>query len=648
MCLGCHSDKNLTKQLENREILSLFINGDEFASSIHNPVGCAGCHPDISMENHPQVKKIKSKKEYTANASKSCLMCHTDDQMKKKPFHGYLITKAKGLNCVECHSSHYIKSIGEWKKGVNEIQYCLTCHRHDFSMQLGSGESLPLSVNESVYKSSVHGRLSCGACHTGFSKTDHPVRTFRNKREYASLTSRACRKCHTDEQLKKSPAHNFLVTKAVAPSCVECHGSHDVKGIMIQKAAAADTQYCLTCHRSRISMTLEDGETLSLSVNEAEIRGSVHGNLQCPECHRIFSKTEHPVRIFKSRSEYSLISMSEVCKRCHTVAYTTYEGSIHYSALNSDNLKAPACSGCHGGAHAVVKVEKTLGMTSCNKCHGDMSSSYEKSIHGKERNKGNEKAPICSSCHRAHDVMVTAMTTKIKDMCFKCHKDAADVHEKWLSNPPIKLSTFAQYHFDKVACAACHSPEAGRGIYLLLYDRETGKPFPEEEVLKLFGTGSIGLLEKIDTNGDGLIEAPELWNMVKELNGKGAKVTFKGVMDVRKATEAHLIDDKAGAVKNCEQCHQPGSEFFKDVFVAIGKRAGKPVVFRAKQDVIGSVFSILPVRFYALGSTNVRLLDILFIVAILGGIAVPIGHITLRIITSPLRALRRMGKGGKK
>jgi hypothetical protein len=33
---------------------------------------------------------------------------------------------------------------------------------------------------------------------------------------------------------------------------------------------------------------------------------------------------------------------------------------------------------------------------------------------------------------------------------------------------------------------------------------------------------------------------------------------------------------------------------------------------------------------------------------LIGGIAVPIGHITFRIITSPLRSLRRMGKGGKK
>jgi hypothetical protein len=49
-----------------------------------------------------------------------------------------------------------------------------------------------------------------------------------------------------------------------------------------------------------------------------------------------------------------------------------------------------------------------------------------------------------------------------------------------------------------------------------------------------------------------------------------------------------------------------------------------------------------------LGSTSIKLFDILFVVALIGGIAVPIGHITFRIITSPLRSLRRMGKGGRK
>jgi len=91
------------------------------------------------------------------------------------------------------------------------------------------------------------------------------------------------------------------------------------------------------------------------------------------------------------------------------------------------------------------------------------------------------------------------------------------------------------------------------------------------------------------------------------------------------------------------------AELFKDVFVVIKKEDGKPVLINAKREILTSVMSILPMsKFYVLGSTSIELFDILFIVALIGGIAVPIGHISIRILFSPIRSLRRMGKGGKK
>ena len=56
-------------------------------------------------------------------------------------------------------------------------------------------------------------------------------------------------------------------------------------------------------------------------------------------------------------------------------------------------------------------------------------------------------------------------------------------------------------------------------------------------------------------------------------------------------------------------------------------------------------------QFYVLGSTRLKILDWLGILMVFGGMAVPIGHITLRILTSPIREARRMNKlrkGGKR
>ncbi len=646
LCLGCHSDNKLTKQLLNKEILSLYINGDEFANSSHSTLVCTVCHMDISMDTHPKDKKINSKKEYSASASEVCIMCHGEIPKEKLPMHNYLTTKVKNISCSECHGAHYITKIADWKKKISDTQYCLTCHKFDFSMTLSSGELLNLSINGPAFKSSVHGNFDCTACHIDFSKSKHPFRTFKGRKEYTATAAKSCTICHTDDQLKKNSAHYALIAK---DNCVSCHGSHTIKSMKVAKATAPENAYCLSCHKNRLSMRMKNGEILSLYVDEDSIKGSVHSSLNCGECHTGFSKTLHPSKTYESLAEYSLLS-SEFCKKCHADAYKKYETSIHYTLLKSGNQKAPSCVGCHG-SHAIRKasIDKTLGLILCNKCHSDMYDSYKASIHEEARIQGKPGTPTCTGCHNAHDVESTKMTTKIKEGCLKCHKDIDKVHTNWLSNPPITLASFARAHFDVVSCAACHSKDAQRIIYLSLFDRKSGKPLPEEEVANLLETDPEGLMEKIDTNADGSIDSNELWNIFSRLYKKGTLTIFHGKMDVSKATEAHQIVSKKEAVRDCEKCHHPEAEFFENVMIAIKRSDGKTTLLQAKKEVLNSLYTILPVsKFYALGSTNVKLFDILFIIALIGGIAVPIGHITFRIITSPLRSLRRMGKGGKK
>ena len=46
----------------------------------------------------------------------------------------------------------------------------------------------------------------------------------------------------------------------------------------------------------------------------------------------------------------------------------------------------------------------------------------------------------------------------------------------------------------------------------------------------------------------------------------------------------------------------------------------------------------------ALGGTRIKILDIIGILMVVGGMSVPIVHITLRILTSPIREARRLNK----
>lgn len=513
ICLGCHSDKGLTKQLENKEVISLYINGSEFAKSVHAPLGCNSCHMDISIENHPQVMKIKSKKELAIKFSKMCRTCHTDEQIYKKPIHHYVITKAKAPTCAECHGLHAIKRIANWKPLVNVPQYCLTCHRHELNISIA-------------------------------------------------------------------------------------------------------------------------GEVMSLRIEESLLRGSVHNKHICSDCHSEFSKEQHPIRAFKDIREHTIV-VSGVCKICHSEKFRLMEGSIHSVMLKKGDIKAPVCTDCHG-FHTVGPKEtyRTMVGLPCKRCHGDIFNAYKESVHGRAKIRGVEKAPICSSCHQAHDIKITSLTGQMKNVCLGCHKEAEDRHKRWLTNTKL--------HLDMIGCAACHSPNIEREIYLRLYDLKTGRPFSEDQVLNLLVTDHDGLRMEIDPDGDG-IDAYELGRMVKYLGRKGMDVAFKGRMDVRKGIEPHQLALKTVAVKECEKCHHAESDFFNYVSVAIIRADGRPALFEAKQEVLGSLVSLFPLsQFYVLGSTRIWLLDILLILAVLGGAAFPVGHILLRILTVPVREAKRL------
>jgi len=77
----------------------------------------------------------------------------------------------------------------------------------------------------------------------------------------------------------------------------------------------------------------------------------------------------------------------------------------------------------------------------------------------------------------------------------------------------------------------------------------------------------------------------------------------------------------------------------------INRQGAKPVKFELERSAFNSAYSIPNIKdFYVLGLTKIKILDTLFLLALLAGIAVPIGHITLRILTSPIRRKRREGK----
>jgi mono/diheme cytochrome c family protein len=382
---------------------------------------------------------------------------------------------------------------------------------------------------------------------------------------------------------------------------------------------------CVRCHSRGLKKKLEDGETLSLKIDVDAFGSSVHRVIGCTGCHRDVAKGKHPSREPIASARAYALEQNQTCRQCHQAKYEAYEGSIHASLVSAGSDRAPLCSDCHS-SHAIQPrstYEPDNGKP-CSTCHDDIFQAYEESVHGTARREGNRirgshvSAPVCADCHKAHDISAVASTDYLVSTCMNCHEVAQLAHEQWLPN--------ATMHLKSVGCAACHAPNAALRVDLQLFDRLADAPVDSSEQYAAFRER----LEDVDT--DGKLGAMDLWKLVRltERDGMDTDVMLRGRLEVASGMDAHRLADSTHATRSCESCHESRSEAFRNVTISITSPDGRRERFEADSDVLSSVFSVDSISgFYAPGGTRIKLLDYLLVLAILGGLAVPVVHITL-------------------
>lgn len=329
-------------------------------------------------------------------------------------------------------------------------------------------------------------------------------------------------------------------------------------------ALSEGDQQCLSCHgQEGLEKTLDNGDTLALAVPGEAFARSAHAPLGCAACHSDVDAKDHPGKARKAASRRAL--------------------SI---ALNE----------------------------SCAGCHQEITEAHDKSLHGQARDKeGTLPAPLCSTCHKVHELGPIVAGVKPRDPCLTCHAAAA-THEKWLTN--------ARKHLEVVACSACHSPGALRKVDLRLQD-STGAEF----------IATAALEERTAA-----FNAADLRDFMKDINatgigagGRTGKVMMVGRMETRDMVAAHGLVPKGEAVKDCATCHKKGADAFQKVTLSVLGADGKRVSYEAEKEVLHSPTSVDSVRgFYAMGGTRIQILDVLLGLALLGGISAPLGHMVMR------------------
>ncbi|MBI1931776.1 MAG: hypothetical protein HYS24_04500 [Ignavibacteriales bacterium] len=240
------------------------------------------------------------------------------------------------------------------------------------------------------------------------------------------------------------------------------------------KFFAQTSDVCLDCHEDK-SLTLErHNKTVSLFVDQDKFKHSVHADLECVDCHQNFDPENIPhkdgeniakvdcsschdtekfsssihsgkIECFNCHSKHNIQQASEIkknelkiCLDCHTNSQVSiYKSSVHYEDYQNGNEKL-SCTGCHGGtAHEVKKAKLSEDQLHevCGKCHTQIVSQYEKSLHGIALSKGKYLAPNCITCHTKHNILSNknpkSKTYKmnVPQLCGDCHKDGTKVSE---------------------------------------------------------------------------------------------------------------------------------------------------------------------------------------------------------------------------
>ena len=266
----------------------------------------------------------------------------------------------------------------------------------------------------------------------------------------------------------------------------------------------AEQDDCLGCHGGDPSQTMDlpSGEKLQLYVDQAAFAKSVHGEiLRCGDCHADKAAYPHDSKPFQSRRDVT-VAYYEQCKSCHFANYTKTLDGVHFAVMAKGNRKAALCVDCHG-YHDITRPTEPRARISqtCAGCHAEVNKIYLGSVHGNGLTAGNQDVPVCTDCHRAHDIADPrdgSLALRTPEICGRCHTDARLMARYGLSTKVVDTylrdfhgmsAALSKGHLKKgekrdpknlvaAVCTDCH------GVHEITRTKDPGSPVVRANLVK--------------------------------------------------------------------------------------------------------------------------------------------------------------------
>jgi hypothetical protein len=254
-------------------------------------------------------------------------------------------------NCIVCHGKQGL----EIERSVHATVglSCSSCHGgvpDSLEVEAAHGDSLkPLTgALESVE--------SCGGCHSDLER----MRSYGLRTDQRALYLTSGHGVGLFERGDENVA-----------SCVDCHGSHEVRRANDPLSSVHKRNQPETCGKCHSDAELMSQYGLPGDVSE-RFRESVHGKAllerghlsspSCADCHGRHGAL--PPRVGE---------VEQVCGHCHSVVREWYDESPHFGATTDDGALVD-CIACHG-EHDVATPTSALFMGAderhCGSCHAE-------------------------------------------------------------------------------------------------------------------------------------------------------------------------------------------------------------------------------------------------------------------------------------
>jgi cytochrome b subunit of formate dehydrogenase len=268
-------------------------------------------------------------------AEQMCARCHTGVKSDyAKSAHG--VAFAAGTDnaptCSDCHAEHVTDAGDSTMVGeVNEVKLCMSCHLDDPNVQSRVGPSAGFIAS---YETSVHGQAA-----------------------------------------KQG--------NGAAATCVDCHGSHEMKGAADPSSKVWKQTIARTCGACHLAEELEYEQ----SIHGKAVASGIMASATCTDCH----------------GEHEILSPRDARAR-----------------IASENVSSQVCSPCH----ASVRLTEKYGLSS------DRFKTFQDSYHGLAGQAGSVEVANCASCHGIHDIKPSADPTSrihksnLAKTCGSCHPGA--------------------------------------------------------------------------------------------------------------------------------------------------------------------------------------------------------------------------------